>query len=475
MAVVLQITDGTTTADFTTSTAFQYTNAWEPVVASPTGDGSIPGYVVDVLPVIVRITGDDNFAATMQSLHTLQRQAAEYWASDNQVTPVWFYRQLTNESGGVRTLVRSIEFDSDARFGSWIDTCPPVTDGRLGNIAISHHPCWERTAAVAVSGSNNVLMLGDAVDYTDVVGDFPARPYYIHFDNTVIAQIHDQVWMGFRSDARAGGDAANFIALWECESGTNITGSSPVDIADGSPTGGGGANNVMQVTTTDPAAWTAHFSMTVDQFDGTPPHPEAFTGTFVVLMRAKVNAGTIQVKLQQRLVDTHINIETNPVSISATSWTMYNMGTVTFPLRNRKVFPIALFAATYDDDNYLVIWAKDDDGSATTLDCDCLVLIPADEYFVYIDNAGLGVSGDIHDLYYAVAPHDEAGALDVNTGTSAFDNVPIVSPEGAGIPVGDGRMIVAAAKAGGTALTYDADLDIELGYFPRWLSLRGAE
>lgn len=484
MAVTLQVTDGTTTVDMTTSdNSWRLLDRWEPAVATPTGDGSIPGYVVDVLPVIITPSSDDDLALEMQKLHALAKRAAEYWADDNQTTPVWFHRQLTAETGAARTLVRQIDFDVDTRFGSWIDACPPVTDGRLGNVAITHHPCWEKTSAVAASGTENASVLGGAIDYTDVVGDFAARPYYIRWYGGDVGAVFQYIWMGFRSDARTGSiaDASKFVALWECEDGSAGTNAATADVADGSPTGGGGADNVMRVawgggTTTWANRWSMSIAQQITSTGGTSPDDiPAYFGTFLVLLRAKVDAGIAQVRTQLRGLGALTSVYGPIVDVSATSWTIYNLGTVTLPMRDRKAIPIALLAASLDDDEVISIWARQKSGTTTALDFDCCVLLPIDEYFVLIGNVGV-TTGPI-DAYMGVDPTDRWAGISVDTSTDPdrIQDVCPMSVAGPGIPVGDGRAFVCVANASLAAPAYNDNIDVLISTYPRWLSLSGAE
>ena len=122
MAFTLTLSDGTTTINLANSTGFQASAGYMPLVAVPTGDGSIPEYLIDAIPVQVRLSSDNNLAATMQDLHALQLRAAEYWQDPDANTPVWFNRKLDAESTGTRALVRALAFTpADDPEGSWFD------------------------------------------------------------------------------------------------------------------------------------------------------------------------------------------------------------------------------------------------------------------------------------------------------------------------------------------------------------------
>ena len=114
MAVTFSLTStGLTTIDFTDTTeniALDET-AYVPVVATPTGDGSIPPYVTETLPVRIISTTYNGYATLMQNLHAMQKRAAEYWVDQQQATPVWLNCTLDNETNGRRALVKAIHIE----------------------------------------------------------------------------------------------------------------------------------------------------------------------------------------------------------------------------------------------------------------------------------------------------------------------------------------------------------------------------
>ena len=475
MPVTLQITDGTTTVNLTTAAGHQALEDYLPTFAMPTGDGTIPPYVTESIPVIIHITSGDNFASTMQDFHALQLVAVQFFADETYITPVWFHRALVDESGIERYLVRSMQFTSSSGFGGPIDSAPCLTDGRLGVLTIEHHPYAERPSAVSASTGTNLSVLGGgaAFNYTDVVGDVPARPYYMRLYGGSIGIEFEKAWFGFRSDAKCGsGDASDVITLWELEDaspGANGTAS-----PDGTASPGGGGNTYMEVDPTD-TTWEIGFNISTYTANGDTADVSAFNGTWLVLMRAQVDTAICQVKLKHRQTAADSPAKTGPVvDIAATTWTIYNLGLVTFPTRNRRALPIALKDATHDRADTLELWCRDKPGdTGAVIDCDCFVLIPVDEYFVY--NHFTGIDSNL-ESWMAVAPDDEpAGGTLITVGASGWYEPNPVQIIGAGIPVGDGRMFICVAEADDAAPAYDDDLDVDLSWFPRWISYRGAE
>lgn len=113
MAAVLTITDGTNSVSLLTAkTAFQLrVGGWN--VADPPqsqirrqsayGEGSglihtEPGNVFDEFTVLLKGSSHDNFAATMQTLLTLQREAREHHTTIWQKTPVYLQVQTKTET-----------------------------------------------------------------------------------------------------------------------------------------------------------------------------------------------------------------------------------------------------------------------------------------------------------------------------------------------------------------------------------------
>lgn len=474
MAVTLQVTDGTTTVDFTTEAGHQLMDSYLPTFAVPAGDGTIPPYITEAIPCYINITSGNNFASTMQAFHALQLVAIQFAEDETYITPVWFHRQLVDESGAIRFLVRSMHFTPSGDFGGPLDDAPILTDGRTGVLTIEHHPYGERSTAESANTGTNLSVLGGgaAFNYTDVVGDVPARPYYIRLYGGSIGIEFEKVWIGFRSDAKCGsGDASDVVSLWEWEDGTLSSNSAFAN--DGTASPGGGGNNYCQIT--PGAAWVDNVYIDTYEANGDNTDVSAFNGTWLVLMRAKVNAGTTQVKLKHRQTASDSPAKIGPViDIAATSWTMYNLGLVTFPSANRRAFPIALKDATHDRAETLELWSRDKpDDASTTLDCDCLVLIPVDEYFLY--NHFTSIESAL-ESWMAVAPDDEAtGSTLATTGDDWWYESNPVQIIGAGMPVGDGRMFICVAMADDAAPAHDDDIDVQLSWIMRWISYRGAE
>ena len=168
MAVTFELTStGLATIDFTSGTDFDLQDDFYlPVTATPTGDGSIPPYVTETVPVLLRGTSHDDLAVSMQELAALQKRAAEYWVDQQQAIPVWLNCKLHAETSERRALVKAIhcEFRPDIE-GLYRD-CVEVQDYLVGTVLIERHPYWERPTARMFLNTTPAAAAAVAYDYT---------------------------------------------------------------------------------------------------------------------------------------------------------------------------------------------------------------------------------------------------------------------------------------------------------------------
>lgn len=477
MTVILQITDGTTTVNLQNNTGPELQDNYLPSFAVPTGDGTIPPDVTEAIPALVRITSDDNLASTLQDIWRLSEQARLYSANRHQ-TPVWLKRKLDGESGGaaegVQYLVKSLSFTPNAQFGGLFDVGPAITNGRIGVIPVTHHPYGEAVSAATTTGTDNVSVIGGASDYTDVTGDVPARMNYVHIDDLAAARVYRQFWLGFRSDSRAGGDAANVASLWELEDGTPNAAADSAVATDATASPGGGGNTKVRCTFATDETWASRVSILMS--DVTASYGNQI-GSYVVLLRAMVDSGVAQVKLRSGSGAGAVLYRQGPVvDIADTAWNLYNLGTVEWPTRSLHAAPTTLFAATYDQRDGMAIWARVKPGETTPtqFDMDCLILVPADEYWIHVQSADVSATAD--ELYTMAAPEDVAESVTIDGSSNWIQTTNPISVIGEGIPTGDGRLFIAVANDNdGTAPAFGDDVDVEVSYYPRWIGPRGAE
>jgi len=166
VSVTWKIYDGTSTIDFTSATGFRGERGHTAQITNIPGDGSIPEYVTETIPVTIVGTTDDNFAAYLQTFALLQKRAAEYWVDPQQSTPVWYHEKLSAETGERRALVKSLGLAFDPETGSLMSGSPKTTAGKKATLFVERHPYWERTTARMFLNTTPTAAAAVAYDYT---------------------------------------------------------------------------------------------------------------------------------------------------------------------------------------------------------------------------------------------------------------------------------------------------------------------
>jgi hypothetical protein len=449
---------------------------WRPNVALTSGN-RMPPNVREDIRLLPSATSHDALATDFQELDNYRWLAREYIKDRTQEHPVWLYAQMTNETAARRALVydmslkwRTQEVDDDEL---WI--CDNRARVQMG---LTRGPFWERTAATTTATGTGLSILGGAFDYTagggaDVVGDAPARVDALTLrveQNT--PPTYYQAWVGFRS-VNKHGTIANFVPLWELESG--VAGADTALFADATASPGGGGNTCMRCTFAGTATWTNRVNIRLSHV--TANYGDNF-GRYVILLRARVDAGTTaEVQMRRGLINDLApgNLVQGPIlEVTNSAYAMFNLGTTIFPTRDWHALPLANYAASYNQQDYIFLYARRT-GGAGNLYLDCIGPIPADELFLHIESARMYTSTVLYSGIISQAPEGHwAGHSVLVDGADYFNRMPTVSTSGLGVPIGDGRMYTWFADSDGENIltdTYQGDLTL----FPRWYNLRGAE
>lgn len=455
MAKILKLAGGAT-VDFISNTGFYLrAEGYRPVIVSPPGDGSIPPYVRENLPVRIIATDEDDLASILQTLATSAKAASTYDRDDTEDTPVFFHRKLDNETGEVRAYTRAVMYQEQH---NWFSPAPGASCASRGTVIVEHHPYFERTAIVSMPASaalSGASVVYDPTSVVDVVGDVGARIEKLRW-NTGGNPI-DRYWFGLRSTDKHGavGDFAN---IWECEDGVAGTDGALATDATASP--GGGGNTKVTIT---PGTATLEKRLTIQLTDVTV-NPAQNLGKFLWLLRAQVSAGTWEVNLRfgyagmtdDQMVEAPIRELTN------TSWDFFPMGTASIPL------PSNHFAYAGVHDNWEIqVWARRTVPGGT-LQLDCLCPIPVDEGYLIVWDSDAAVA----DRGYERSPKEEEIVYSFSVdpfGIAPFDSSRFY------LPLGDCRIIAVYARASESRLTDAITFQNTSTYFPRWLSLRGTE
>jgi len=480
MALVHKLYDGTNTIDFTTEAGFYDLYEYVPQAAEIPGDGSLPPYVTEVIPVRINGTSDDNFAAELQTFHALQKLAAEYWSDQTTEIPVWYHQQLTSETGQRRSLVKSLRLEFADEAGNWFSPAPPTTSGKLARVIIERHPYWESTTLRDLPAVNPSAGLyhyydptaaGASVTAHDIVGDVGARIQRFRFNNPAGDDI-GRIWMGCRS-ANKHGTLTDYDPVYECEGGTNNASESGItDHADATASGG----NCVQVVETD-LDWddTWHeVCMLRHSACGSGDEDENY-GTILSLLRAQVSAGTWEVQLRygyDGMADDDL-IKGQVLELTNTPWDIIEADIHTYPIRNLKALTQTDLNSNSDASQAIFVWARRTSGSGN-LEVDCVLRLPLDEgYCILKDFDTTTASAQI---YMAQSPDERIYTAVQLAG--AFISIASVDAFNFTLPVGDCRILV--IWAGPTASDISDDFDninaTDFGkYAERWASLRGAE
>jgi len=479
MAVTFSLTStGLTTIDFTSATDFVFQDDYYvPVVITPTGDGSIPPYVTETLPVMVNATTDNDLALTLQELAALQKRAAEYWVDQQQAVPVLLNCKLDAETTGRQALVKAIHFEWKPSIHAMYRECSIPPGWALGTVLIERHPYWERTATRTFPNATPAAAASVAYDYTataDIVGDVPARINALTFYSDDVVNVIQNLWMGIRSTTLHGADGVtNFDPVWELEDagalGTDVTVDAASDTTNASPGGGSGEfiKVIENIRDWDAQYWPVCTITLADV--GYADYDDA-AGRFLLLLRGLVTAGEWSVYARAGLGTAYSYAD--PISITSTVWQHHELALPSIPAYDRQSFTTASIHPFA-----LYIYAKRISG-AGNLWLDCVCPIPIDEGFCKISNTLLILSSNRYAIM-GEGPHGHFQAMCIADEAADYDlYLPVYEWEALRLPPGDGRLIIAYSNAAG-ALTVGLDIanaaTSASTYTERWSALRGAE
>jgi hypothetical protein len=209
--------------------------------------------------------------------------------------------------------------------------------------------------------------------------------------------------------------------------------------------------------------------------DGSGYTPDDLYGEFLWLARVLISAGTweIQARFGYNAMDDDDLVRGEIVEVTNTSFDLKELGISTIPLRDLQALPTGTVAASVDGTWVIEIWARRTAG-AGTLDLDCVVPVPVDEGFLIY--TGIGMDASVaSDLEIGTSPHDRVKAYTIRS--SFFIDIPEPSIRNFRLPPGDGRMAIAYARASSHVLadTIRVNTGNVGAFYPRWVSLRGAE
>lgn len=474
MADYFYITDLVATSiTLTNSTGFELREGYEPEIAIPPGDGSIPPPVTERIPVIINNTSADNLASHMQDFHDLQRRASSYWRDRTQRTPVWFYAKLDGELSVTRSLVRSLDIEIEDQPYSDI---PSAQRGINATIIMERHPYWEDFTTASISQSSALTgpcAIFDIGAVATINGDVPARIFWTTIDPS--AGEVDSWWMGFRSDAKHV-DASDFDPEWHCKDGTNNASESNLsDQADANADSGTCVNLTAAGADLD---WDDEQLVCMIELRDVSSDEEEHLGDFYWLLRAKsTDASTswrfrLGFKTAPSSTSTDYTEHVTFDSTTSSGYVVKGMGSYPITSRDVQALPFATFSENLDDWFNVSIYAQRITGSGG-FRVDALYAIPTDEGFVSLYHPGS--PAEESRAIYAQSPHDRDVAMGiVESVTEHWEEKMAISGgsrAGFRIPLGTTVLIIAMNHPLPAST-------VQIGpiyYYRRWLSFRGAE
>lgn len=429
---------------------------------TPAGDGWIQAAgnegdetVEEVITVHVEGTSHDNLASLVQSLDEKIEQVGLYRGPLEQYA-VWLRAKLNNETGTRQALLLRAR-RSAARARSLFTRHENVLDEV--QIGLERMPWWEPTAGTSYQllGLNCLGGMGDYTTYGGspgaVRGDVPAR-MSVSVGSALVGSGNPivELWCGFRTNRY--GNRTNFVPNWDCRLGTLAN--STTTVAEGTARSG----TLARCTFGDPSMLPR---VTIETNDVTA-NEEDQRGSFIVLLRARLSNGstTCRARLMMGMASGASWLGLGRVTISGTSWRLYNMGRVNLPSFGFYSLADLFYSA-------IRIEAERVSGSGN-LDMDCLTLIPDNEGHFYANGLQVTYTPQTNGVINQ-RPNDSV----VSVTYDALIN-PIAISEAQvhrGVPVGNGVAVVAGQRSGESNLNDSVNLFFSL--YPRWATLRGTE
>jgi hypothetical protein len=326
-------------------------------------------------------------------------------------------------------------------------------DAVLVRLSLLRHPLWEEISYSQDQQLGISCWVGKDT-YTNIAGETPARLSYLQLSGKGPGGVY-RAWMGFR-EKLAG--MTNFEPLWECEDGSTANGSSVAGVSGSS---GGNAIRVVGPA----SSLTKYWSMTVDDVCTANSHSDYAhqMGEYLVLLRCKVNNGTVGLQLQAGYDDNAAMVPSEEIYISHTSYQVVELGEVKIPPIVDEVLPSAGYIANFE----LQIYAEQVSGTST-LDLDAIALVP-NQHFAYLDKALIKTIGiNFASALVFTRPDGEQGAFgEVTDATlSSLD----YSFRDWNLPVGDSVFVIVGTAESSHSLTETVDLTYR--YYPRYLLYR---
>lgn len=432
---------------------------WTPSVGSME-ESTVP----EVIRVRVKGATQDALAAQIQALEDMARWCRNYRNNEVDRSGVWLRAQLDTETGARQALVVSMRHRPISSITS--STVRGSVFIQEYAIELERAPWWEQVTTYKTYDMDNIDCLGGTYTWSGLAagamtGDMAARIGYANFLCRAGGPIA-RVWAGFRSTRY--GTIANFQPYWDCAGKT--FGADTADQADVTARNATNCARCTFVTVTTMAR-----RVTIKISDVTANVSDQ-RGSFTVLLRAKVSAaGAVRVRLGDGYYMTaspsssQYRVQSR-VTISNTSWDLYDLGQVNIPRPGHG------YLGSANMQNFSLGIDAELVSGGVSLDMDTLILIPSNEGMIYFDGADIDTAGGVNSFVaIETQPDGRVVALDYDSGYAQLN---LNARINGGVPIGTGIIVLAAARSASSVLADAMDITLVQTH-PRWAVLRGAE
>jgi len=414
---------------------------------------------------VVSTTTAANIRTEFDKIDELFETATKYMSNQVRADPVWLYWQSDGESAKRSPVINGeSEIGTDQRLSPLL-----VTNGMTGRLAIERLSFWESESGTAFSLASGLSADGGTVAIGNDVGTLPQRINSVALKPTGADAIY-QVWLGIRPTYNG---YANFVSTWEMELGS--TGNDTTASSDG--VASGGSAMVCDFGGTATLVYRCEIQMN----DVAASGYDDFVGRYLVLLRGRTTAGTVQVGVQGRYGYGITGTDTTEEifgytyldsTVHSDDYYLYELGEVQIPPvpdRGGSVSADAGFSSFF-----IRLYAEKISAAAGTAFFDCLYLVPSDHMVttkrVLIDNTAGGTAN----IYTGPGNHWNNNFDQWAVGHTLLNNSTMLSVEynfhNWHYPVGGGLLVAVAQGQVNHVTGKDFDIDIELT--PRWRTFR---
>lgn len=428
-------------------------NGWVPKVATGNQDS-----IIETLTFYVSGLSQDAIAS---SLHTLEDWIKRVTFSHDSVAPyqVWLRAQDTFESLPRQAMVLEMS-------GIILDPHPALnfdTRNNNGNYMVTQYvltirrtPFWEallnQGTGVGTPGFKSCIGM-NVVSSDPVYGDVPARMMstYFHGDTGTTFQTF---WAGLRTSRF--GVLANFQSVWSLNLSSTL-GADTSTAADATAYNGNKITCTFSTVTTDAIrSSTLLNDVTVNAIDQ--------RGNFTVLVRAKTNSGSTSVNAYIKYGILTGQIKRTPVTISGTSWKLYELGTVTMPFTNSLI--------TAPIGNMGIFLYLQRLSVAGSIDIDCFVLIPIDEASIKV-KASSDITTDSEAAYIYIRADGQIVSFVADFSTLTLRDSTQAVLNNWSTPINNEAPLIVGAAMSSTASVLGDKFQLFSNAMPRYRNLRG--